>query len=922
MSDLNSLRSWIESLLEVETYALIRDLLVAMNFDRVAITHGDHEYGRDLVFRERDRIGREVWRGVQVKIDAPTGSLRSEKGLRSILTQCEAALETPYITSSGEVVILNEVWLLFTKPLTEVQKASAQGRMRSGKVQVIDGSHFADLIAEYMPELVRQRSGPLDTYFMSLFELSDQASPYLSTKLGAPISLNDLYVPPVAALALLRPSAISYLNPDRLRNHGLLDVKSIDEFVFLASVDILPALYHYQMFLAISRMLSLIDVASTFQHLHHADQDSIRAASDLAVALNIVLSMDSANYFYCGELKSEHLRAIAPELSKIDRPELSILRKRFEEDEPRLPARPKGRFIPEPRRSVSSDAERQGIMRQREELFGRIVHIYNTAIDPDPKKELIVVIPDVARLLFERTAARYPAKEVKERVEAIRKTVVNAQRAWNSYAERFCDSFSRRFASILGSIDQCINRLSTGTDVEQSDIATLAEARNLTDLADKCFDLPSGSIENREIDAARLCLHAPLLLIEGDLGSGKTTLLRRVAADSARNYDSRSKSAIPLFCSLARVSEDGDRDLSERLIEAAHQEIVKGMPSGATIRWFLDGFDEVRSTDLRRQIMSEIGLNALRGAVVLSSRPFYVNEKFPEALQVTLLPLRQEQVLSFVARFPWRDARSPGAMLEILGRESDLSELSKSPLLLTLMCILAQARGASQLPTRRASLYDLVVDLLLTDWDLAKGIQRERIIEDDSLRRVVLERSAYGLYERGQRYFSKEECVDLLISRYPLGPIPLDLGLMLFVDLVRDCIIVPAGQGQFGFLHYSVHEYLAALDIANDAGLERAFSALGEFANRGRWEEVLVFYAGIKRDVGPFLKSAHSHLGRSLGEFGSRRADLVRLIHRMLMAADFTRAERLPVKGAIAGIFAELAVGGLVDHWHQQEKLR
>jgi len=61
---------------------------------------------------ERDAIEREVWRGAQVKSSSVSGSLTSATGLRSIITQLEAALEIPYVDTNGRETRLQEIYLI------------------------------------------------------------------------------------------------------------------------------------------------------------------------------------------------------------------------------------------------------------------------------------------------------------------------------------------------------------------------------------------------------------------------------------------------------------------------------------------------------------------------------------------------------------------------------------------------------------------------------------------------------------------------------------------------------------------------------------------------------------------------------------------------------------------------------------------
>ena len=863
-----------------------------MGFDRVAITHGRNEYGRDLVFRDRDRIGRDVWRGVQVKAKAPTGSLTTDRGLRTVLTQCEAALDTPYITNSGERVSLSEIWLIVTKPIGEIARSSAEGRL-TGRVQIIDGVHLADLLAEYLPDLIRQRSKPIDEYLLSLTDLLDLTNPYLSTKLGTTLSVANVYLPPLAALDLLRPQALVQIQADRIEASLHFEPAPVEEFAYLAVSSLLPALYHYKAFGTLSRMLTLINSASELQCLNQISAPSRSIPMEVAAALSISLTAtggDSQRYFYCGALKREQVRAIASTLEKIERPELAPLKETS------------------PQESSYRKARKE---QQREDFLRRVVETYNKAVDNE-NNPFIAIVPLVAKVLFERAnrSGGWPVpKRHRKHEHVILSVLTSATAQWTQYIDDLTTSFVERASAVLKDVDAAVARISTKGSLLEGDVATLSEARALTLFAQRFYKLPDDAITHRELDAAWLCEHVPALLIEGELGIGKTTLLRRAASDCAKSFSTKTTSPVPILCPLARVSDDV-RSFEVRLIEAAHERLGEAGLQHTPVRWFLDGFDEIRDSSVRQALIAWIKSTTPSPNIVLSSRPFALHDELPAVLQVTLLPFKDDQIAEFVKRFPWREACNASTMLEVLTREKDLRELGRSPLLLTLMCILAQARGVSNLPARRATLYGLIVDLLLTEWDLAKGIQRERIVDDVALRLAVLERTAYGLYERGLRYFSRDECVDVIVSSYPLTDGSLELGLILFADLVRDCILVPGGQGQFGFLHYSIQEYLAARELSRDVNLERVLRAMREFSAKGRWEEVLVFYAGIKRDIGPLLTCAEfpSALGGS---------DWPRLMERMLKVADFTRPETLEVHGTLARMFEALEIGGMREHWRR-----
>lgn len=116
----------LQTLSESQLHDLLAALLRSMGYKRVQITHGSLEFGRDLVFQEVDKLGRNIWRGVQAKVTPLTGNLASDKGLRAVLRQCETALDTEFLTPSGDKVYLNQVWLVTTRSLSETAKNSVR----------------------------------------------------------------------------------------------------------------------------------------------------------------------------------------------------------------------------------------------------------------------------------------------------------------------------------------------------------------------------------------------------------------------------------------------------------------------------------------------------------------------------------------------------------------------------------------------------------------------------------------------------------------------------------------------------------------------------------------------------------------------------------------------------------------------------
>lgn len=219
----------LQKLSEPELYRIVEHLLKTLGYGPVRLMHGTLEAGKDIVFAERDKIGREVWRAIQVKAFQLTGSLTSPKGFRSALLQCEAALDTPYSDSNGRAVRIAEVWLITPFPATESAKFSGSGRLNQmERVHVIDGPDLANLIDKNMPEFLDSGGSPLDKYFSDLISACDSPEEYLSERLRVRYSFQQVYIPSEALISVPAESAIKKM--PRLQELVTKGIREFDDF--------------------------------------------------------------------------------------------------------------------------------------------------------------------------------------------------------------------------------------------------------------------------------------------------------------------------------------------------------------------------------------------------------------------------------------------------------------------------------------------------------------------------------------------------------------------------------------------------------------------------------------------------------------------------------------------------------------------
>lgn len=272
----------------------------------------------------------------------------------------------------------------------------------------------------------------------------------------------------------------------------------------------------------------------------------------------------------------------------------------------------------------------------------------------------------------------------------------------------------------------------------------------------------------RSLLATEAVQQHPRLVMLGEPGSGKSTFLRYLAWDLARQGLARQREVgaatgeaeraplLPIMLPLRRLAGrlvGAERPLSAitaSLAEELEQEYrVAG--SGALLDaaldagqalLLLDGLDEVPSLATPTHAARTDVLDAVRALaelypathVVLSCRTRAFSAELHNALGWPvehLAPFTMGQI-RFFAR-AWFAAlaergglvqagseRQAVALLATLARSPRLRQLAANPLLLTMMVLVLNERGA--LPLDRPQLYEEMLSLLLGAWDEPKGI--------------------------------------------------------------------------------------------------------------------------------------------------------------------------------------------------------
>jgi len=165
---------------EDELHKHVATLLGKMGRNQgVEITHGTQEYGKDIVFYACDGIGDWVLNACVVKNDKITGSAEDNKGARNVFIQVEQALDTAFITNTGENERVARVYVISPYDCPQTTMRSIQGKLekRSGQVSFLCGGRLLEKFAEFWPEFLIFESSLLGSYVAALQKAFEQNDP-------------------------------------------------------------------------------------------------------------------------------------------------------------------------------------------------------------------------------------------------------------------------------------------------------------------------------------------------------------------------------------------------------------------------------------------------------------------------------------------------------------------------------------------------------------------------------------------------------------------------------------------------------------------------------------------------------------------------------------------------------------------------
>jgi NACHT domain len=338
------------------------------------------------------------------------------------------------------------------------------------------------------------------------------------------------------------------------------------------------------------------------------------------------------------------------------------------------------------------------------------------------------------------------------------------------------------------------------------------------------------------------------VVVVGGPGTGKTSFCRRHALADAERFASGSSHVAPVYVALhrlAQTSADSFRDtfMSPQMQSALLPDVGRLTSSSTSVRFYLDGLDEIPDTPQRTALLTL----AFRGAdrpqrsqVVLTTRDYLYDRNLASTPRLMLSPLSDRQLGELAAAWLDGDTSAAADFMSQIPESSAAGGLVGVPLLATVTVLIY--KRTRHIPENRARLYSAFVGLMCGGWDLAKGILRHTSFGVPTKQVVLADLANYLHFERSREFST---AMFRRAAQRSLGSAIARSSDALLNEVVRDGIITRSAH-QLHFCHLSMQEFLAAKHWLGDPNREHITAALRRCTNGDTWwREVVRFYIGL-----------------------------------------------------------------------------
>lgn len=357
------------------------------------------------------------------------------------------------------------------------------------------------------------------------------------------------------------------------------------------------------------------------------------------------------------------------------------------------------------------------------------------------------------------------------------------------------------------------------------------------------------------------------LMVLGNPGTSKTIFLQKVGLEAlkGRKNGEYQHDCIPVFLELRDEKfKSGEIDLIAAIALEfqncglpEYQECTKKLLDKGRLLILLDGLDEVPSDRLNlmtTQIRNLVDRYSDNRFVVSCRTAAYRNfNNFRRFINAATADFDDGQIKTFISK--WFESHSQPEWGQQCwsklnsGEHKATKELTRTPLLLTLICILFKKRG--EFPNKRATVYNEALWTLLSEWDASKEIVRSTPYKgmDTKCKEVMLAEIAHDNFIADKLIFQQGEItqqIESILGEMLPDEKSIDGRVVLRGIEEQPGILVGIADDIYSFSHPTFQEFLTAKHINNVKNGINIEELISQHLCDRRWREVFLFMAGLR----------------------------------------------------------------------------
>lgn len=263
-----------------------------------------------------------------------------------------------------------------------------------------------------------------------------------------------------------------------------------------------------------------------------------------------------------------------------------------------------------------------------------------------------------------------------------------------------------------------------------------------------------------------------------------------------------------------KIDEDDDQYSDfRRLTDNKLMELLVKLLDSLSCILILDGFDEISSSEIKTSVVNEIESISLRlnnTRIIITSRTGEFPYHFHNSATYEIAPLSDNQIYEFVSK--WLVDKDKADDLYFKIKNSPFYDTTTRPLIVGYLCSI-YGRYKS-IPEKPKTIYKLVIELLLKEWDSQRNIQRVSRYSFFEVDRKFdfISCLAYSItLKYSAASFTTNQLVDIYKQIHMLYNLPINEAEQVVNEIEsHNGLILQVGFDKFEFAHKSLQEFLSA----------------------------------------------------------------------------------------------------------------